>query len=420
MSDNAVAAAVREEEKEEEDADATLNPSSFQTKAAVANTRKRSRVSMAATTARSSAAAIADDDRSDTALAKSSTASSLTSSSSSTPPPPPRLWHSQEQQQGETGRRRSVTITRRPTQGPIRNPVDFSSFVCGLSAGIAQAGVFNPYDRALYLSVKERRPFLDVRNWQSPYGGFFQSLGLRAASGGLYFPTEHFFLRFLNETGESRPSANFVAGTAAGAICAVVLNPLTAIKYKTWGRDINRGLVGEASSMMRKSGGVRPFYNGVAPTILRDAIFGGCYTLLRLQFQWWFQLNPDEQWKANFVAAGAATVASGPFNYARNIQYATKSRDKTPSTFQIILQLQRGLQEKDDVGAKWRYLQRRLRIGWGTARVAMGMAFAHSTYDYLQKRIRPYPDEWFPSTRMPLEDDDDDLPDKTTQRVQHA
>lgn len=72
-----------------------------------------------------------------------------------------------------------VTVTTAPR-------VDHVAFLCGLLAGISQAGLFNPYDRALYLSVTNRTPFLAWENWKVPYQGFLQSVGGRALSGGLY------------------------------------------------------------------------------------------------------------------------------------------------------------------------------------------------------------------------------------------
>lgn len=285
---------------------------------------------------------------------------------------------------------RAHRLTKRPTRGPIQTRADSSSLICGLLAGVAQAGLFNPYDRALYLSVKGSRPFLALENWKAPYNGFFQSLGGRALAGGLYFPTEHFFLRCISPE-ESKPKYNLLAGTAAGAVNALLLNPLTAVKYKTWGRVENHGMLREAYGMMTKSGSLRPFFNGLAPTLWRDVVFGGCYTWLRLQLQWWFDLKSNEQWKANFVAAGLATVVSGPFNYVRNVQYATSSRDRAPSISQVLKELFYDVRQETHISQKLNLLQNRLRIGWGTARVAMGMAFAHSVYDALQRRLKPYP-----------------------------
>lgn len=274
---------------------------------------------------------------------------------------------------------RTSNLRHRESHAPLQSPVSTASFFCGLTAGVAQAGVFNPYDRALYLSVKDQRAFLDRRNWQAPYSGFWQSLGGRALSGGLYFPLEHLFLRLLDSNDD--PTLNFVGGTAAGAVNAIVLNPLSAIKYKTWGKDESRGMWTEAWSMMRKAQSWRPFWNGLLPTLLRDVIFGGCYTWFRFQFKWWFEWTDAEQYKANMLAAAVATVASGPLNYARNLQYATSSTQQAETTAVVLLGLYHETMAEETVPKRLRLLQQRLRVGWGTARVALGMSFGHYIYD---------------------------------------
>ena len=266
-------------------------------------------------------------------------------------------------------------ISRRPTI-QVSEPVRPTSWLCGLLAGIAQAGVFNPYDRALYLSVKDNRSFLHVLNWKNPYIGFSQSLGGRALSGGLYFPVEHFMLRTCEN--------HLLAGFAAGTVNAIVLNPLTAVKYKTWGRDVNRGMWKEAYNMLNK-GRLRPFFRGLSPTIARDVVFGGTYTYLRL-----FILDErhDNKHTANFVAAALATVASGPFNYARNVQFSTEtSAELHESTIQILYNLGRETNRLPTLPERLHYLQSKLRIGWGTARVALGMTFAHGIYDWLSENL---------------------------------
>ena len=78
--------------------------------------------------------------------------------------------------------------------------VTYVSFFCGITAGVIQAGLFNPWDRALYLSIKNDVPFLSYQNFQNPYTGFLQSVGHRALSGGLYYPLEHFFCSVLLDT----------------------------------------------------------------------------------------------------------------------------------------------------------------------------------------------------------------------------
>ena len=288
--------------------------------------------------------------------------------------------------------RRKVRMSRRHTSitraehSSIPN-VNWVSILSGLAAGVAQAGLFNPFDRALYLSVKNHTPFLTPENFQSPYQGFFQSVGHRALSGGLYYPLEHFFMSLLPvdvvlDHGSSGALYNFMAGTAAGSVNAVICNPVSAVKYKSWGRDVNRGMVKESVEMLRK-GGARPFCNGLIPTVARDLVFGGTYTFLRFELQFRFQLTPDHQWVANFMAASLATVVSGPFNLARNVQYATKSRHVAYTVTEVLTQFVHQVGEKPTLSEKLMHIQNRLRLGWGTARVALGMSFGHFVYDHL-------------------------------------
>uniref|UniRef100_A0A0G4IAU7 Mitochondrial carrier protein n=1 Tax=Chromera velia CCMP2878 TaxID=1169474 RepID=A0A0G4IAU7_9ALVE len=58
---------------------------------------------------------------------------------------------------------------------------------------MCQAGALHPWDRALYLSMKENRPFLHLANWKHPFQGFFTTIGSRAVANGLYFPLESLF-----------------------------------------------------------------------------------------------------------------------------------------------------------------------------------------------------------------------------------
>jgi hypothetical protein len=109
-------------------------------------------------------------------------------------------------------------------------------FYCGFIAGIFQAGLFNPWDRALYLSVKNHSAFLCKENFKHPFSGLAQTLFQRSLSSSLYFPLEDIFLTFLherfNEIGISKYSAwmTFAAGTLAGASNGFLLNPLSAVK----------------------------------------------------------------------------------------------------------------------------------------------------------------------------------------------
>lgn len=108
------------------------------------------------------------------------------------------------------------------------------NFSCGLISGLIQAIVFNPWDRALYLSVKESRSFLLLKNFQQPFSGLLQTMFQRAISAGLYFPLEQYFMEYFSkkylETNMNPHWIALMAGNCAGAVNGLALNPLAAIK----------------------------------------------------------------------------------------------------------------------------------------------------------------------------------------------
>mmetsp|Transcript_17742 Transcript_17742/g.30142 ORF Transcript_17742/g.30142 Transcript_17742/m.30142 type:complete len:187 (+) Transcript_17742:1-561(+) len=132
---------------------------------------------------------------------------------------------------------------------------------------------------------------------------------------------------------------------------------------------------------MWTKGGLRPFTNGLIPTIYRDVVFGGSYTFLRLEYQHYFQTTPQYQWLGNLGAAAIATIISGPFNLARNVQYGTSSLQTAPTTKEVLRELWKEVRALPSWNQKWHHVQNRLRIGWGTMRVGVGMALGHYVYD---------------------------------------
>jgi hypothetical protein len=112
-----------------------------------------------------------------------------------------------------------------------------SKLNCGLFSGLVQAAVFNPWDRALYLSVMHHRPFLKMENFRNPMAGVMQTIAQRAISGGLYFPLEDIFLELIsrkcnqnNSLAFLRHYTHFTAGLLAGSINGLLINPLSSVK----------------------------------------------------------------------------------------------------------------------------------------------------------------------------------------------
>jgi hypothetical protein len=286
-------------------------------------------------------------------------------------------------------------------QDKIKNVRSAILLNCGFMSGILQAVLFNPWDRALYLSVKHNKPFLHASNFVQPMQGVTQTIFQRAISAGLYFPLEEIFLRHfdnaLNPTEENRPCVVFISGILAGATNGMFMNPLSAIKYHMWGQ-VTTGSAATASfytaaRQMFNKGGIRPFMAGSVATILRDVKFGGVYAIIRYTGNRSYFTKVDNSDKAkpvpksiwsetaiNVLAGCVATIVSSPMNYVRNIHYATLPGTAPADIVSIFLTLHREANKHSHLSKKLQHIQGRLRIGWGTARVGIGMAFASKMY----------------------------------------
>lgn len=95
--------------------------------------------------------------------------------------------------------RRSLSVVAaalHPTHTPI-----YQELFAGVLSGSLQVLLFNPYDRALYLSMTTGRPFMDRRNWgaglEDLNRGVLPNLVQRIVSYGMYFPLEQMWTRAL-------------------------------------------------------------------------------------------------------------------------------------------------------------------------------------------------------------------------------
>ena len=176
----------------------------------------------------------------------------------------------------DTSRQKQPDVAETPRK---QHPADL--FAAGFAAGFTITGLLNPYDRALYLSVANRRRFLHPSNWQAPYQGLGQSLVGRVVSTGLWFPLERLArdaLRSYDSQGALPPAAHAaVAGQIAGVANAMLLAPLSMLKYQTWGLPDGERSAAATARAMYRSGGASAFFRGLSPTVARDCVFGGCF-----------------------------------------------------------------------------------------------------------------------------------------------
>jgi hypothetical protein len=128
-----------------------------------------------------------------------------------------------------------------------------------------------------------------------------------------------------------------------------------------------------------KHGGFRPFYAGTLATVSRDMTFGGCFAVMRHGL-----LEKDStmnKFFVNGISGFVATLLSSPLNYVRNMHYATPPSVKHKPALVILANLWASMLLEKSFWARAVYLQQQLRVGWGTARVACGMALGAQLYD---------------------------------------
>lgn len=127
---------------------------------------------------------------------------------------------------------------------------------------------------------------------------------------------------------------------------------------------------------------------GTTATVHRDLVFGGVFALLRHQILPRFfphslkkRSKNETNFTSNLIAGGMATILSSPLNYVRNIHYATSPTMSPQTALQILRELWKESLKESNPFHTFRFLQHRLRIGWGTARVACGMAVGAKLYE---------------------------------------
>ena len=153
------------------------------------------------------------------------------------------------------------------------------NFMAGLFVGVLLAGAFNPVDKALYLSVVKRRPFLTWRNFHRPFEGLAQAMAQRTLSAGLYYPLYDTwrsvtYTAFPQEKRENSVLPSVVSGILTGASSGALLNAMSVVKYHNWGSSAysQYGVFVQAHRMYKK-GGFGFFHNGIWATICVSCSF---------------------------------------------------------------------------------------------------------------------------------------------------
>lgn len=239
--------------------------------------------------------------------------------------------------------------------------------------GFIQATGFITIDRALYLSVKKNISFFNRQCWPRPFfDGYTQTILYRSFSGGLYF--------YLLDTAESFTNDKFLISIVTGSSNTLLFNPLFAAKYRWYNKmNTNTSPIQDkffsTVVQMYKTGGIKSFYKGLPATLLRDFTF--TFTFLKTK---------DRPFCNDIFAGMLSAVASSPFNYIRNKQYALNNI-KTTHMVKISCDFFKELMAQPRIVDKLSFVQRNFCIGPGTFRVGLYMASGRWLYSNILESL---------------------------------
>jgi hypothetical protein len=281
-------------------------------------------------------------------------------------------------------------MTREKKHSTINNQQKLKiDVISGFTTGVVCCALFNPWDKALFLSIQSRQPFLSRVHFVAPYQGVSQAIVQRAFLGSIYYISqgqlrEHLQPQLRNiDTPEVL--TQFITGATAGTVSAILTNPASVVKYHAWGKS-NLTFWTSLRQLYRQ-GGIYSFTRGAFATINRDFIFGAVYEVIRHSIRQ-ENASPPTKFASDLIASSTATLASGPLNYARNIQYATAPDMKVKSILIILQSL--WLESKGFAHSPMQLLnffQQRFRVGWGTGRVGVGMTAGQLLFDTIRNKL---------------------------------
>lgn len=281
----------------------------------------------------------------------------------------------------------SSDSTKRSSSKATRSTQAAADMSAGLCVGLCKALIFNPWDRAMYLSVKEHRPFLHRENFVNPFHGATQSMMQRAVTQGFYFPlkavTNSNLGPYLTEMNLSTTQAHSVEGIFAGGMNGAISAPVSVIRHEVWGTE--GASLRSSVTHLYKHGGAKVFFKGAGLTVVRDMLSAATYECLRHTLR----SKTSSKFWSDFVAAATATALGSPMNYARRMKYCTPAGETPPNAVRSLIDLWRkSKQLHPQLKARTLYLCQRLSLGWGELRVGAGLAVGQHMFDLLQPLFR--------------------------------
>ena len=179
--------------------------------------------------------------------------------------------------------------------------------ISGLSTGIISAIIFNPIDKAIYVSTTKNVNFLHRENWRNLYKGSSYTIMTRLITSGLYFT----YIDYYSTHSKSNSKTALITSIA----CSIT-NPLQLIKFNSWYNNYNTR---ESIKLILNKHGYKGYGIGIFSLLTRDFIFNYIY----LSFK-----QKDNHVNNVLTICGALIIVS-PINLIKNKKYASNESVKS-------------------------------------------------------------------------------------------
>lgn len=171
----------------------------------------------------------------------------------------------------------------------------------GVSTGIISAIIFNPIDKAIYISTTKNLSFFNKEVWSRFYAGTLNTIATRLITTGLYFS-------FLDSL--STKYSPLQTAVATSLVCNSLTSPIQLVKFHSWYNNVS---LKDSISLIFKKHGIRGFGIGFVPIVLRDICFNYSYISFR---------KKDEH-LYNLGVITASLIAVSPLNLIKNKKYGS-------------------------------------------------------------------------------------------------
>lgn len=177
----------------------------------------------------------------------------------------------------------------------------------GVVAGVLSAVVFNPLDKAIFISTTKNISFFNRQVWSNCFNGTSNAILSRLVSSGLYFSfIDHF----------SQSFSPIQTAFTTSFLVNVSTNPVNLVKFHSWFNTISTR---DSISFFYKSHGIRGFYIGFPAIFLRDFMFNASYISFRKKDEHFFNLA---------LISGSLIIVS-PLNLVKNLKYGSNQDLRT-------------------------------------------------------------------------------------------